>query len=229
MFGCPDSLLRGSHYTYGQAHLALRKEDYESARNSLEMALEIRPDYLPAQELLERMDSLIPFQTGFSPIWEEIQERDRAKRIKQQKKLSMPDPTLSEVLSIYTKDTLTSMGRVIIRWGGWSALRKAELLQRIIDELNDPDNLERIVANLNKKEQQALQDVLTNGGRMAWHLFDNRYDNDLEESTYWQYHEPETLMGHLRLRGLLGESTVNKELLVVIPAELRPDLKKILA
>lgn len=65
--------------------------------------------------------------------------------------------------------------------------------------------------------------------KVTWQEFDTRHGNDLEESPFWQYHVPETVMGRLRLRGLLVEATVNDELLVVVPAELRQPLGEILA
>jgi hypothetical protein len=63
---------------------------------------------------------------------------------------------------------------------------------------------------------------------MAWKEFDAAYGNDLEESPYWNWHVPETTMGRLRERGLLVEVTVDGELRVAIPAELRQDLREIL-
>ena len=60
---------------------------------------------------------------------------------------------------------------------------------------------------------------------MAWEDFDARYGNDLEESRYWQWHTPETTMGQLRLRGLLVEATVDDELYVVVPVDLRGGLR----
>jgi len=116
------------------------------------------------------------------------------------------------------------MARVVVRWGGWSALRKAELIERIVIELSDPDNLERVVGDLSEDERAALRQVLVHGGAMPWQDFDATYGNDLEESPYWQWHVPETAMGCLRLRGLLVEATVDGELLVAVPSELRPFL-----
>jgi len=56
---------------------------------------------------------------------------------------------------------------------------------------------------------------------MPWAEFDARYGNDLKESPYWNYHEPQTLMGRLRLYGLLVEATVEGELFVAVPFDLR--------
>jgi len=94
--------------------------------------------------------------------------------------------------------------------------------------LCDLDNLERIVGDLNEDERAALRQVLAHDGAMPWQDFDAAYGNDLEESAYWQWHVPETVMGRLRERGLLVETTVDDTLLVAIPSELRRGLREIL-
>ncbi len=211
-------------YSYTQARILVHRKEYEAARRTLQAALQISPGYEPAESLLERLTSITQLQTGFESFWEQQRKRDQAKRARLQAKLSTPEPTLAEALSIYTKDALTGMARVVVRWGGWSALRKAELIERIVIELSDPDNLERVVGDLSEDERAALRQVLVHGGAMPWQDFDATYGNDLEESPYWQWHVPETAMGCLRLRGLLVEATVDGELLVAVPSELRPFL-----
>ena len=118
------------------------------------------------------------------------------------------------------------MARLILPYGGWSSLRKAELLEKVVEELKRTDIVERLVAQLSDTEREALHQVLADGGHMPWHRFDAQYGNDLEESQYWQYHEPKTTMGRLRLRGLLVETTVNDELLVAVPQDLRQVLER---
>lgn len=155
-------------------------------------------------------------------------KRDRARRRKMQTLLTSASPSLDEALAIYTKDVLTSMARVIIPQGGWTGLRKAELRALLVESLQETDNLAGIVGELSDDERQALTDVLTNGGALAWETFDERYGNDLEESIHWRYHELSSTMGCLRVRGLIAEATVDNELLVVIPVELRPLLTSLL-
>ncbi len=208
-------------YSYVQARILTYREKYEEARQSLRTALEILPDYEPAKSLLDRLDSIIPLQKGFKSFMERQHQRDQAKRKRLQAKLTTSAPSLSEVLPLYSKDALTGMARVVIPWDGWTGLRKAELIQQIVDALTDRDRLKEIVDDLQDDEQAALRQVLAEGGSMAWPAFDARYDNDLEESAYWNWHQPQTTMGHLRLRGLLAEAVVEGELLVVVPAELR--------
>ncbi|MBN1992681.1 MAG: tetratricopeptide repeat protein [Anaerolineae bacterium] len=215
-------------YNYGQARISVQKEEYDLARTSLEMALETWPDYEAAQSLLEHVEWTSRLKVNFGSFLEQWHERERVQRKKIQGKLTTPDPTLAKALPLYSKDVLTGMGRVVIRGGGWSALRKAELVEQIIEELVNEDNLSRVVAGLTDDERKALRQVLESGSTMAWSQFDDQFGNDLEESPHWQYHEPETVMGRLRLRGLLVEATVENEVLIIVPLDLRPGLLKIL-
>jgi tetratricopeptide (TPR) repeat protein len=216
-------------YFSTRARLLMHHEEYETARRALQTALEVQPDYEPAKSLLEHLGLLTRLREGWGDSFTRWQERDRAKRTRLQARLTTPDPTLSKALSLYTKDALTGMARVVLPWGGWSTLRKAELVQAIVTGLQDPESLEHVVADLSDEERDALRQVLESGGSMAWEAFDARYGNDLEESAYWNYHVPETTMGRLRLHGVLVEATVEGQLRVAIPAELRPTLENILA
>ncbi|HDQ73966.1 MAG TPA: tetratricopeptide repeat protein, partial [Chloroflexi bacterium] len=215
-------------YSFTQARILVHREEYEAAQRTLETTLEVCPDYEPALNLLDWIDKVSSVSAGFKSFWEKQHERDLAKRTRLQAQLTTPDPTLSEALPIYTKNALTGMGDVVIWYGGWSALRKAELVEEIIKGLTNPDNLAGIVAELSDEEQDALRQVLAQGGDMNWDDFASRYDEDLDESSYWQWHTPETTMGRLRLRGLLVEATVDDELRIVVPSDLRRDLEDIL-
>jgi Tfp pilus assembly protein PilF len=211
-------------YAYTQAHVLLAQGDHDAAQRSLQIALEFRPDYAPAQELMVRLkllEGLDHLRDSWTSFAEEQRKRDRAKRLRLQTKLTTLHPTLSEALATYTKDALTGIGRVVNPWGGWSGLRKAELAQEIVNALRDAQRLADIVEALGAQEQTALRAVLDRGGTMPWADFDGDYGNDLDESPYWNYHKPEATMGHLRLHGLLVEATVDGELFVVVPVDLR--------
>ncbi len=213
-------------YSYTQARVSIHQEDYESARNALQAALDVWPGYEVAEELLERLQMISTIRTGFGSFFERQRKRDRARRARLQAKLSTLDPSLAEALPLYSKDVLTAMARLILPYGGWSSLRKAELLEKVVEELKRTDIVERLLVKLSDTEREALHQVLADGGHMPWHDFDAQYGNDLEESQYWQYHEPTTTMGRLRLRGLLVETTVNDELLVAVPQDLRQVLER---
>ena len=211
-------------YSYVQARIFATREEYEAARQALETALEVFPGYEPAKEMLARLQAI----GGFESIFERQRQRNQAARARLQTKLSTPAPTLSETLSLYSKDVLTATAHRVVLGGGWSGLRKAELLQEIVKWLNDQDNLKRVVAELSRDEQTALHQVLALNGTMPWQDFDARFGNDLQASPYWQWHRPETIMGRLRESGLLAEATVSGTLQVVVPADLRPGLQAIL-
>jgi tetratricopeptide (TPR) repeat protein len=215
-------------YSYTQARILVRQEEYEAAHKALEVALKVYPGYGPAEELMDRLAWTTQISTGFRSWMEKQQKRDQAKRARLQARLSTPDPSLSEALPLYTKDALTGMGHKVIPWDGWSALRKAEMVDQIVKALTDPENLARFVASMDDNKRDALRQVLLSDGSMPWQDFDARYGNDLGESPYWNWHDPETVMGQLRVHGLVVEATVDGELLVTVPTELRPRLREIL-
>ena len=217
-----------SFYTYTQARILIRQGEYDRARQALRTALRFTPGYEPAQELIERIAMISRIRTGFDSLMERTRARKRSTRARLQTELSVPDPTLIRALPLYTKDALTHMARVVLPWGGWSALRKAELIAEIIAGLQDADNLLRIVDNLEQNDRTALHQVLADGGSMPWAKFDAAYGNDLDESPYGNFARSKTTMGRLRGCGLLAETTVGGELRVAIPADLRAELLEIL-
>jgi tetratricopeptide (TPR) repeat protein len=216
-------------YSYVQARIFLAQDDLERATRALEAALQVWPAYEPAQDLLDRLNLVAPASGFFGSYFERQRERDRAWRVRLQARLTTPDPSLAEALPLLTKEVLTGTGREVLPEGGWSALRKAELVERLVHALPRPETLARMVAGLSDEERDALRQVLAHGGHVPWQDFDAGYGNDLDESRYWQWHQPETTMGRLRLRGLLVEATVDGELRVAIPLELRQALHTVLA
>jgi tetratricopeptide (TPR) repeat protein len=222
-------------YSYLQARIHVAREEFDAARNLLEMSLDVVPDFEPSQDLLERIefgDRLRAMGEQFSASLHRMQERSRrrsqTKRLRLQRELTTPAPGLGQALPLYTKNALTAMARIVMPRGGWSALNKAPLIERIVERLLDPEELARVVADLDEAPRAALREVVEAGGTMPWAEFDTRYDNDLDESPDWDWHSPQTVMGQLRLHGLLVETTVDGEVRVAVPAELRAPLSEIL-
>lgn len=210
-------------YRLTRARILVSQEDYEGAKTLLHTTLDAHPAYEPAQELLEWIEDREEWS-----YWEEQWERDLAWRERLQKELSTLEPTLAEALPLYTKEALTAMAREVMLWGGWSRLRKAELVDAIIEALTTRENLARVVKRLPEEQRDALRMVLDRGGAVAWEDFDARYGNDLDESRYWHWYTPETTMGQLRLRGLLVEATVDDGLHLAVPVDLREDLERLI-
>ena len=222
-------------YNYVHARILVARGEYDAARKPLQMSLEMEPDFKPSQELLLRLKLVEGVGTMFDGVFQEARrmsaasrERSRIKRLELQRELTTPSPGLAEALPLYLKNALTAMARFVMPWGGWSTLHKAGLAERIAETLIDADELARVVADLDEEARAALREVVAAGGTMPWADFDARYDNDLEEEREWDYHPPQTVMGQLRLHGLLVEATVDGELLLAVPAELRARLGEIL-
>ena len=213
---------------YVRARIAIMKDQYDEARAQLEMALQTNPDYEPARNLFDQVDLMQKLRAGFGPWQERMEKRQRAARVRMQNQLSTLSPSLSEALGIYTKEVLTGMGRVILPEGGWSTFKKAQLHRCLVENLQSVPNLKRLVAELSPDECRALHQVIDHRGHIPWQEFDAAFGNDMDESPYWQYHEPESLMGRLRIRGLLAEASVDGHLVLTVPLELRGPMLSLL-
>ena len=73
-----------------------------------------------------------------------------------------------------------------------------------------------------------LRDALERGGSMLWDEFASRYGDDVDESPYWDEAIPTTVMGRLRVHGFLAEATVDGDVFVTVPVELRPIIGRLL-
>ncbi len=202
-----------------QARIHIAMGDFETAEEIIETASDIDPDS-PTVEAMRARLMLARATEGLGTTSNRLWERARAYR-KRQRKLSTPDPTLAEALSLYTKELLTAIARNVAPEGGWSKYRKAELLDFLVGRLQDEDVQARVLASLPPEALAAFEQVQAQGGVMAWDAFDEAYDNDLDDSPYWQYHEPESIMGTLRSHGLLFEAETPDGLFLSIPVELR--------
>ncbi len=214
--------------SFVSAQIHWERREFDAVRASLEMALQAIPEYEPAMDLLEHLEGLEKIKSGMERMLRESRRRAGVKRRRLQDQLTSPDHSLEECLSIYTKDALTAIGRNVILEGGWSTLRKAELLRRIVLALGEERTLRWILHGLEAEAREALAQVLAAGGSMAWETFAAAWDHDLEEWRDWKYYPPGTVMGSLRSHGLMVEATVDGELVVMVPRELRGPLQELL-
>jgi tetratricopeptide (TPR) repeat protein len=209
------------YYQRTMVDLALAGQDYRSARAHLEIILELDPDDEEAKNLLQRID------VYDSPFWRERRARERRRQEKKRNRPTRADATLQECLERLTKEALIGTARAMPVPRKYN-VRKALLIQDLVEFLSEPFWLERVVDSLLEEESQALWEVLDAGSVVPWETFATRWDDDLNESPYWQWVEPQTIMGRLRMLGLLSQGTVNGDLVVLVPHELRPLLKTLL-
>jgi tetratricopeptide (TPR) repeat protein len=222
------STIEMSTYMYVQARILTIEEEYAKARSMLESLLKMAPDFAPAQALLERIKMLEMFGAGLKGFVDNMRRRYEKRRSAMQSKLSGADITVDMALNLYHRELQQSMARHILPHGGWSAFKKKQLHEALAQALPNPGTLQHILSNLSDEERGALRSVLASGGLMKWEEFVEQYDDDLDESPDWQYHEPATLMGRLRQRALLAITTVDKQVMVVVPTELRKPLAELL-
>jgi len=216
-----------SFLSYTRARLAYIKEEYEEAENQAEMALRFNPDNKHAQELRDNANLAKTLKSFTdSPFFARSEEFRARARQKLQRRISNPAPAIAEVLAIFSREILQTITRKWAPYSGWSTFKKAELLKYLEGIMLDPDHVDRMLTALQTDEKVALQNILSMGGTISWEEFSHTYDNDLDESPYWQYHDPETLMGRLRSQGLIVEVTVDEQLLLAIPLEFRAEMKK---
>lgn len=212
-------------YLYLQARIAIEEEQFEAAQRALDSSLALDPDFQPAVDLsewLKRRAAIEQLQSGWQLFMERQQERNQATRARQQAKLTSLAPALDDVLRLFSAEVLKAMGRAIAPGHAWSGLRKAKVLERLEDLLRDGATIHHIVIEaLTGGERAALAAVMARGGAMPRAEFVAAYGDDNEESPFWQYHLPTSILGRLRLHLLLAEATVEGAVHVAVPAELR--------
>lgn len=212
-------------YLYLQARIAIEEEQFEAAQRALDSSLALDPDFQLAVDLsewLKRRAAITQLQSGLQSFMEHQQERNQATRARQQAKLISLAPALDDVLRLFSAEVLKAMGRAIAPGHAWSGLRKAQALGRLEDLLRDGAAIHHIVTEvLTGDERAALAAVMARGGAMPRAEFVAAYGDDNEESPFWQYHLPTSILGRLRLHLLLAEATVEGALHVTVPAELR--------
>jgi len=93
----------------------------------------------------------------------------------------------------------------------------------------DADIFKEIVGDLDDEERSVLHWVLDGGGFRPWGEFTERFGDDMDESPYWQWHEPESLPGRLKRTGLLYVGMLNELQVAFIPADIREQLAEILS
>lgn len=206
---------------YVQAECLIAREAFTDALVVLDRALTVMPDYEPAKNLLEWLETKQEGEAKFGSFRDRILQHRAAARRRLQERIPHLDPTLREVLDGFSRQVLTGVGRAVMPHGGWSGMKKADLIEELAHHLSDPDDIEFAIITLEDEELEALRDVLKKGGAMPWQEFDAKYGNDLDESGYWNYHVPETVMGRLRMRALLAEATVDGTRYVCVPREVR--------
>ena len=204
---------------------ALERMDNPHLRLLLK-AEEYRGRGAPTEELRKslEMEELV---RGFRGWVEEMRKDDMRRRMKMRSAPIGSDAAMGEVLARYTKNALVGMGKLLDLPKPFTGLKKRELVEKVCFHLCRLGFLKRVVRGLRPEERLALLDLMLKGGFMPWDEFSGKYGDDLEESPYWKWHPPKTVMGRLKARGLIGEGSFDGSERIFIPYELRPLLQAV--
>jgi tetratricopeptide (TPR) repeat protein len=204
--------------------IAIQDNDIEKARLHFDMASEVDPDNRLLDHFEERL-SLFEKLDSFSFIRD--YQKQSANRF-HRKALNTPlseQADLRACLSKQTNDTLSAICRF---WGTQGYGKKAELVDRLTARILDVEIWDEIFEDLEESEHEALIWILDGGGWQPWAEFTEKFGDDMDESPYWRYGDPESIPGRLKLAGLIFAGKLDGQEVAFIPANLRPLLKEAL-
>ena len=199
---------------------AFRREEFEVARTEYQIAFELYPE----NPLLEGWDVRLKFGEVLAGGWltNWLQESYQRAHDKAMRTKLNADSGASVTLNSLSRDVLGAVARL---WGLTAYGKKAELVKKIVEQMQDRGAVQRVCNELSPAQKDALQWTLQMGGWRGWNEFTEKYGDDAEESPHWNYHEPESVVGCLRRSGFLAKGTLNSEPVVFIPADVRASLK----
>jgi tetratricopeptide (TPR) repeat protein len=205
--------------------IAIQDSDIEKARLHFDMASEVDPDNSMLDHFEEELELLERFG-GMSDFFRDYQKQS-ANRF-HRKALNTPltkQTDLMTCLSHQTNETLSSICRY---WKIQAYGKKAEMVDRLTARILDVEIWEEIFKSLGKPELEALLWILEGEGWRPWAEFTEKFGDDMDESPFWQYHDPESLPGRLKRAGLLFVGKLDEQEAAFIPADLRSLLTNLL-
>lgn len=233
----PDELYLDTYRKLQEMHEQQRGKTRRSIGQALERmdnphlrlllkAKEYRGRGVPPEELRKSLE-LEELVRGFRGWVEDMRKDNLKRRVKMRSTPISPDAALNEILARYNKNALVGMGKLLNLPSPVTGLKKGELVEKISSHLRSLNFLKQVVDRLEHNERLALLDLMFKGSLMPWEEFVEKHGGDLEESPYWNWHPPKTVIGRLKARGLIAEGSYEGRDLILIPCELRPLLQAV--
>ena len=206
--------------------LAIRKSDLQTARQFFNTAAAINPDHSVIREFEKIIKEAENLKGLISPLFDYARQSSLRAHKKLLRTPLTENMSLRDCLGTNTKEMLIGVAGF---WDTISIGKKAELVSRLAKVISDPKYLqETLEEDLEEKEREALQWMLEAGGIRPWEEFTQKYGDDSEESTLWNYHLPKSIPGRLRRSGLFYTGMLDKQQVSFIPVDLRLLLRKLL-
>ncbi|HEY3215779.1 MAG TPA: tetratricopeptide repeat protein [Candidatus Eisenbacteria bacterium] len=200
-------------YLLAQAEVALVEGDFEAAARAWEAAESVAPQHPAVREVgRDRGRPLVQYLA-------QSDQRHREALMRQRTRLLPRDAGLDDCMADYTRDQLREIAATL-GLGAVAALKKVDLLGRLITALGDPEVVRQTMRSLPAPALKGLRHVWVAGWVCAHDDFTRVYGRDLGEDG-----APSSL-ALLRPSGLLAEGTVGGQPSVLIPAEVRPTVEE---
>jgi len=139
------------------------------------------------------------------------------------------DASLTDLLNGLPAPWIHAIGQQV---GGEKRSRKRDEIPRIAARLKDPGRLREIVTGLPLDARLALVRVLERGGWMPLADLEWEFGSIEGDGWFWEDHPPKSLLGQLRVRGLLfvGRARAGRrhQTVAVAPKDLREPLALLL-
>lgn len=160
-----------------------------------------------------------------------LKEKQTRRKQKHKKDLSRTvnsSMDVSELLSKRVKNQLMGMAK---SFGvkNYTNYNKSELADELLDEIEG--SLPEIVTDqLSENELSALGWLLDREGIAPFDKFSDKWGNDFGESRQWYHHPPNTLLGNLKLHGLVfvGTDPDSDQEVVLIPDQFRDRIQNLM-
>lgn len=205
-----------------QVRLSIETGEIDSARTMLDLLKSLDPDHSCLPELEEYLQ-MQELDNRMADRWLGYVHKYR------QRLLQQPISADEGLVSCLSRISRESLVGALHFWDLPTAGRKADLISKLARVMLDPEFLRIAIQDqLIGEDRQALAWMLKEGGISPWVKFTEQFGDDFDESPYWQWHEPESVPGVLRMVGLLAVGTLDGEQVALIPKELRDALGQIL-
>jgi tetratricopeptide (TPR) repeat protein len=205
--------------------LAAQEKNIAQARRHFDLASEIRPDHPLLEKFDEWLDELELFSKSFGFLGD-YQKQSANRFHRKMLNTSLTEETnLEACLSGLTIDSLVGICRF---WKTYVYGKKQEMVTRLAVRIMNVDLFGEITRGLDHEQHEALCWILENNGWRPWEEFNQKFGDDMDESPYWRYHDPESLPGRLKMAGLLFTGTLNGAHVAFIPVDIRWQVAQVL-
>ena len=107
---------------------------------------------------------------------------------------------------------------------------KRDRIADLISFLLSPKSILAIAAELEPEEKQVLKKILDNGGYVKYSRISRAWGDESDDGYYWTENRPTSVIGRLRLMGLVGvgKAPISSRIykVILIPTDLRANVEK---